>query len=119
MSTEVEYMTPKKEVDTEKLQKAIDSYKFDTISDSLETIGIILGKDGTTPKSAGAPRIFALKDGKAVKITISSYFSPKGNEIHEVGISPDVECELDVEQYLEDGSDNQLERAKEILKQEF
>ncbi|MBQ9512516.1 MAG: S41 family peptidase [Lachnospiraceae bacterium] len=64
-------------------------------------------------------RIIDLKDGTAVKITISSYFSPKGNEIHEVGISPDVECELDVEQYLEDGSDNQLERAKEILKQEF
>lgn len=68
MSTEVEYMTPKKEADVEKLQKAIDGYEFGNISDSFETIGIILDKDGTTPKSANAPRIFALKDGKAVTL---------------------------------------------------
>ncbi len=68
MSKEVEYMTPKKEADAEKLTKAIDSYKFGNISDSLETIGIVLDKDGTTPKSAEAPRIFALKDGKAVTL---------------------------------------------------
>lgn len=68
MSTEVEYMTPKKEADTEKLKKAIDGYEFGNISDSFETIGIVLDKDGTTPKSANAPRIFALKDGKAVTL---------------------------------------------------
>lgn len=68
MSTEVEYMTPKKEADEEKLKKAIDGYEFGNISDSFETIGIILDKDGTTPKSANAPRIFALKDGKAVTL---------------------------------------------------
>ena len=68
MSKEVEYMTPKKEADAKKLKNAIDGYKFGNISDSLETIGIILDKDGTTPKSADAPRIFALKDGKAVTL---------------------------------------------------
>ena len=68
MSMEVEYMTPKKEADEEKLKKAIDGYEFGNISDSFETIGIILDKEGTTPKSANAPRIFALKDGKAVTL---------------------------------------------------
>ena len=68
MPRDKEYMIPKKEVDAEKLKHSIDSYKFSNISDSFETIGIILNEDGMTPKSADAPRIFALKDGKAVTL---------------------------------------------------
>ena len=64
-------------------------------------------------------RIIDLKDGTAVKITISSYYSPKGNAIHEVGIEPDILCELDVEQYLADETDNQLERAKDVVLQKM
>ena len=36
--------------------------------------------------------------------------------VHGVGIAPDEELELDVEAYLEDGTDNQMNRAKEILR---
>lgn len=59
-------------------------------------------------------RVINLSDGSAVKLTVSTYYTPKGNSVHEVGISPDVEIELDPEQYLA-GVDNQLEKAKEVL----
>ena len=50
-----------------------------------------------------------------MKITISSYFTPKGNNIHGIGIEPDIELEYDYEAYERDGVDNQVEKAIEIL----
>ena len=61
-------------------------------------------------------RIMKLSDGSAVKLTVSKYYTPKGNNIHEIGISPDVEVPFESEPYLEDGTDNQLNRAVEVLK---
>ncbi len=70
---------------------------------------------GTTTFGKGiVQRVINMSDGSAVKLTVSTYYTPKGNNIHEVGISPDVEVELDAEQYLA-GVDNQLEKAKEVL----
>ncbi len=70
---------------------------------------------GTTTFGKGiVQRVINLSDGSAVKLTVSTYYTPKGNHIHEVGVSPDVEVELDAEQYLA-GTDNQLEKAKEVL----
>ena len=61
----------------------------------------------------------SLKDGSAVKLTVSSYYTPKGRNIHGIGIEPDEVCEFDGEAYYterqEDSVDNQLERAKELL----
>lgn len=57
-----------------------------------------------------------LSDGSSVKLTTSAYYTPNGTNIHGVGITPDVEVELDTEAYLEDGSDNQLETAVETMK---
>lgn len=58
-------------------------------------------------------RIFELEDGSAIKLTIAKYFTPNGNDIHKVGIKPDVEIELDTEAYRDsDGEkDNQLDAA--------
>lgn len=58
-------------------------------------------------------RMFPLNDGSAVKLTIAKYFTPNGNDIHKVGIKPDVEVEFDSEAYVEsDGkTDNQLDAA--------
>jgi len=64
-------------------------------------------------------KVFGITDGSGVKLTISHYYTPKGNDIHEVGIEPDEVLELDAESYVKDGSDNQLERAKEILSGEI
>ena len=72
---------------------------------------------GTTTFGKGiVQRILPLGDGTGVKVTIASYFTPNGTDLHGVGIEPDEELELDVDAYLEDKTDNQLDRAVEIVK---
>ena len=56
--------------------------------------------------------LFSLEDGSAVKITVSRYYTPAGNNIHEVVITPDIVLEYDENA----GTDNQLERALEVLR---
>ena len=58
--------------------------------------------------------VFPLLDGSVLKLTTQEYNTPNGTKIHGIGISPDYEVEYDKE--AED--DNQLERAKEILRGE-
>lgn len=71
---------------------------------------------GTTTFGKGiVQRILPLTDGTALKLTISAYYTPKGNNIHGVGIEPDVVCEFDGDAYYEDGVDNQLEKAVEEI----
>ncbi len=60
-------------------------------------------------------RIFDLKDGTAVKLTVSNYYTPNGNNIHGIGIEPDVEVEYDADAYAEDKTDNQLDKAIEVM----
>lgn len=75
---------------------------------------------GTTTFGKGiVQRFISLSDGTVVKLTVSSYFTPNGNNIHKVGIAPDEELELDAEKYLKKGYDNQLERAKEIIAEQM
>lgn len=70
---------------------------------------------GTTTYGKGiVQKVINLSDGSAVKLTVSTYYTPNGNNIHKIGIDPDVEVEFDAEQY-EAGVDNQLEKAKEVL----
>ena len=74
---------------------------------------------GTTTFGKGIVQtVLPLKDGSAIKMTTSSYYSPKGTNIHGTGIEPDVVCEFDSEAYYgEEQFDNQLDRAKEVLKE--
>lgn len=70
---------------------------------------------GTTTFGKGiVQKVINLSDGSAVKLTVSSYFTPNGNNIHGIGIEPDVEVLFDAELY-QNGTDNQLEKAKEVL----
>lgn len=55
-----------------------------------------------------------LKDGSSVKLTIAKWLTPKGREINETGIAPDVEVTLTEEDWNA-GKDPQLEKALEIL----
>lgn len=73
---------------------------------------------GTTTFGKGiVQQIMSFRDGTAVKLTISAYYTPGGNNIHGVGIEPDIVCEFDGEAYYasDDHPDNQLEKAKEVL----
>lgn len=60
--------------------------------------------------------IIPLGDGSGIKLTRFQYFTPNGNVIHKVGIEPDVEIEFDAEAYQKDKTDNQLEKALELLR---
>lgn len=78
-------------------------------------IGTIVGE--TTYGKGIVQRMFPLEDGSAIKLTIAKYFTPNGNDIHQVGVEPDVEVELDYEAYRESEgeNDNQLQKAVECL----
>lgn len=76
---------------------------------------------GTTTFGKGVvQRIRDLGDGTGIKLTVSEYFTPNGVNIHGIGISPDIEVELneDVENIGVDyiDIDNQLQKAVEVLK---
>lgn len=72
--------------------------------------------------------VFSLGDGSGVKITISKYYTPNGEYINGIGISPDVEVLYDKDEYiknLQNTQDNeeelrkldtQYQKALEILK---
>ncbi len=78
-------------------------------------IGTLVGTN--TYGKGVVQQIIPLGDGSAVKLTVSSYYTPKGTNINGVGIAPDEEVELDVEAYnSEEKYDSQLEKAKEIIR---
>ena len=75
---------------------------------------------GTTTYGKGiVQRIMQLTDNSAVKLTVSKYYTPKGNNIHKIGIEPDVEVEFDAQAYVEDGTDNKLNKAMEVLREKM
>lgn len=75
---------------------------------------------GTTTFGKGiVQRVLPLTDGTALKLTISSYYTPNGNNIHGIGIEPDIECEFDSDAYYNEGVDNQLERAIEEIERKI
>lgn len=73
---------------------------------------------GTTTYGKGiVQQVIDLGDGTCVKLTISEYFTPKGRNIHKIGIKPDVEVEFEKDEENPE-ADNQLEAAlDEIRKQ--
>lgn len=71
---------------------------------------------GTTTYGKGiVQRIHRLDDGTAIKLTVSAYFTPAGRNIHGVGIEPDIVLEYDYEANEAEGTDNQVDKAIEVL----
>ena len=65
-------------------------------------------------------KMYGLSDGSAIKLTVSAYYTPKGNNIHGVGIEPDIEVEFDADAYYsEDRVDNQKEAALSYLQEQI
>ncbi len=64
--------------------------------------------------------LLTLTDGSGLKITTNEYYTPNRNKINKVGITPDVEVDLDEETKeqldIEEAKDNQLQKAIEMLK---
>ena len=63
------------------------------------------------------------KDGAGMQMTIAQYYTPNGNAVHKLGITPDVICELpkgDNGMYtFGDLSDPQLARALEVMQEKM
>ena len=77
---------------------------------------------GTTTFGKGIVQtVRELDDGSAVKLTVSKYYTPNGNNIHGVGIQPDVEVELDPNitdlNEIDHSQDNQLQKGIEVVKE--
>ena len=75
---------------------------------------------GTTSYGKGiVQRLITLEDGSAVKLTVSGWFTPDGNNIQGSGIEPDVEAEYDTDLAETEGLDSQVEKGIEILKEKI
>lgn len=77
---------------------------------------------GTTSFGKGiVQNLIPLTDGSAIKLTTEKYFTPSGFGLHEIGITPDVEVELNEELkqkiVILPEEDNQLQKAIEVLKE--
>ena len=61
--------------------------------------------------------VMPLHDGSSLRLTIARWFTPNGQDISDTGITPDIEVEMSLDDYLED-KDPQLDAALEFLKDE-
>lgn len=81
----------------------------------------LIGK--TTYGKGIVQRIVDLEDGSAMKLTIAKYYTPSGENIHGVGISPDIEVELSEEAVLSEEllpeDDAQLQKGIEVLSEKM
>ncbi|MGI6706227.1 MAG: S41 family peptidase [Clostridia bacterium] len=83
-------------------------------------VGKIVGTQTFGKGVVQSIRVF--KDASGLKLTTSSYFTPKGRSIHEVGITPDVVVDFPEEfkknpEPLTDENDVQLRKAIEVVKE--
>lgn len=79
---------------------------------------------GTTSFGKGIVQtVFPLQDGTALKLTIAKYYTPNGNNIHGIGIEPDIKVELDEslaqKAKITKEEDNQLQKAIESVKEQM
>jgi carboxyl-terminal processing protease len=58
--------------------------------------------------------VHSLSDKSELRVTIAHFFSPKGNEINEVGVTPDIEVQI-TDDDVANKKDPQLDKAVEIL----
>lgn len=54
-------------------------------------------------------------DGASLKYTVGKRYAPNGVNIDTTWAAPDIVVEFDTDKYLQNGYDNQLEKAKETL----
>ncbi len=67
--------------------------------------------------------VIPLSGGAGMQMTVAQYYTPNGNAVHKVGITPDVECELaegdNGMHELGDLADAQLAKALEVMQEKM
>ena len=79
-------------------------------------VATIIGE--TTYGKGIVQTVIPLSDGSAVKLTTAKYFTPNGNDIHGVGVEPDIEVELPDDYTTDDfqgENDTQYQKGLEVL----
>ena len=61
-----------------------------------------------------AQNVHTLSDQSELHVTVVHFFSPKGHDIHEVGVAPDIEVKMTADD-LANGRDPQLDAALKFL----
>jgi carboxyl-terminal processing protease len=72
--------------------------------------GVLIGEN--TFGKGSVQSVIDLSDGSGLTMTVAEYFTPKGRSIHKKGVKPDIVVSLEKNAQ----KDNQLEKAKEVLK---
>ncbi len=97
----------------------VDGYSAsaaEVLSGAIQDYGVGTLVGTTTYGKGVVQNIIQLSDGATgIKFTTSDYYTPNGRNIHGIGIEPDVVIEYD----LESETDNQLEKAIEVLKEKM
>ncbi len=75
--------------------------------------GTLIGETTFGKGSVQLPN--SLSDGSQLRVTIARWFTPKDREIHEIGLTPDIEVPSPTPEDIEAGRDPQLDRAVEYL----
>lgn len=75
--------------------------------------GVVVGE--TSFGKGSVQEVDKLSDGSSVRLTVARWFTPNGNNIDHVGITPDIEVTM-TEQDYEDGVDPQLDAALEYIR---
>ena len=76
---------------------------------------ILLGENSYGKGSVQS--IIPLKNDGAIRLTVAKYYLPSGKSISEVGVSPDIEIDVENDEFrIKTETDNQLEYAIKLLK---
>ena len=75
--------------------------------------GVVMGTK--SHGKASVQTIFPLKDGSALRLTTSKYFTPSGRSIHGHGIDPDVDVPLERPKEGEEKGPSKTEEAAELF----
>lgn len=59
--------------------------------------------------------LYTLTDNSSIKFTIGKRYTPDNLNVDKVGIKPDIEIKFDAKLFESNQTDNQLEKAKEVL----
>ena len=68
-------------------------------------------------------QLIRLSDGSSINLSTTRYYTPKGNNLAGVGITPDYPVEMDMDYttfyYLDPADDTQLQKAIEVVSQKI
>lgn len=87
---------------------------------ALQEYGVAQVVGMQTSGKGYAQVLYPLSDGSSINLSVMRYYTPKGNSLVDVGVTPDHEVDLSDEDFynfysLEDQDDDQLQKAIQVV----